>query len=180
MSNLTMTQLRAQFPCPGNLTWIGLRSARKGEVISVNETRAEVGLGLIGDHRVEGKTPNPSSKRQITLIQAEHLPVIASLLGKDYDTFELAALLRRNLLVSGINLLALKDREFTIGEVRLVGSGPCAPCSRMEDALGPGGYNAVRGHGGITARVLTAGVIRVGDAVNGNVEALQNVLTEVT
>ncbi|MEM7737353.1 MAG: MOSC domain-containing protein [Deinococcota bacterium] len=173
MPNLTMSQLRAQFPRPGSLTWLGLRSARKGEVISVSETRAEVGLGLVGDHRIEGKTPNHDSKRQVTLIQAEHLPVIMGLLGRDYEPFELAALLRRNLLVSGINLLALKDREFTIGEVRLVGSGPCAPCSRMEAALGHGGYNALRGHGGITARVLTAGVLRVGDVVNGDVEVMQ-------
>lgn len=74
-------------------------------------------------------------------------------------------LLRRNLVIRGINLLALKDRRFRLGAALLEGSGECAPCSRMEEALGPGGYNAVRGHGGITARVIEGGDIAIGDMV---------------
>ncbi len=67
--------------------------------------------------------------------------------------------------LKGINLLALKDKTFRIGQAVLETTGECHPCSRMEENLGPGGYNAVRGHGGITARVVEAGMIRVGDRV---------------
>ena len=98
----------------------------------------------------------------MTLLQAEHLPVIAALVGRgEIDP----ALLRRNLVVSGINLLALVAAEFAVGPVRLLGTGRCHPCSRMEEALGPGGYNAMRGHGGITALVLEPGVLAIGDPV---------------
>ena len=73
--------------------------------------------------------------------------------------------LRRNLVVEGINLSALRNRRFRLGAALLEWSGECHPCSRMDEELGPGGYNAVRGHGGITARVLEGGTVRLGDAV---------------
>jgi MOSC domain-containing protein YiiM len=75
------------------------------------------------------------------------------------------ALVRRNFVTRGINLWALKDRRFRVGAALLEGSGDCTPCGFMEENLGPGGYNAVRGHGGITARVVEGGEIRVGDVV---------------
>ena len=148
---------------PGRLEWIGLRTGHRRVVTTVPEVEAKAGLGLLGDHRTLGKTPNPQAKRQVTLIQAEHLPVVASLTGQEEVD---PTRTRRNLLVSGINLLALKDRRFSIGPVEFEGTGECHPCSRMEETLGAGGFNAMRGHGGITARVLTDGVITVGDPVD--------------
>ena len=63
-------------------------------------------------------------------------------------------------MVSGVNLLACKEQEIQIGdEVVLYITGPCAPCSRMEQNLGPGGYNAMRGHGGVTAKVVQGGIV---------------------
>jgi len=74
--------------------------------------------------------------------------------------------LRRNLVVAGINLTALQGERITVGpDVVLELTGPCAPCSKMEAALGPGGYNALRGHGGWNARVLRRGTVAVGDEV---------------
>ena len=179
-----MQELRERLPRPGTVEWIGLRSERRGQVNSVQQAEAHPLVGLIGDHgklapgrlkaitgevgeaEVRESTGLAASasrpmggKRQVTLIQAEHLPVIAALAGLERVT---PAELRRNIVVSGLPLLALKDRRFRIGEVLLEGTGECHPCSRMEEALGPGGYNAVRGHGGITVRVLEGGLIAVG------------------
>ena len=73
--------------------------------------------------------------------------------------------LRRNLVISGINLLAFSERQFQIGEVILEMTGKCHPCSRMEENLGAGGYNAMRGHGGITTKVIKGGKIKTGDEI---------------
>lgn len=143
----------------GQVEWIGLCTERRGSVEVVSEVEAEAGRGLVGDHHAKKRTSN----RQVTLIQAEHLPVVASLLDRNEPVDP--ALLRRNIVVSGINLLTLKDQRFQVGTAVLEGSGPAPPCSRMEENLGEGGYNAMRGHGGITARVVQAGTIVVGDAV---------------
>lgn len=118
---------------------------------------ARLGTGLVGD-RYQGR----GGKREVTLIQWEHLPVLASLLGVDSVA---ADSLRRNIAVSGINLLALRRQCFRIGTAVFQGVDHCHPCSKMEAALGVGGYNAMRGHGGITARVVHPGTIRLGDAV---------------
>ena len=98
----------------------------------------------------------------MTLVQGEHLPVIGAMLGRVPVAPDI---LRRNLVVSGINLAALKGRTVRVGGVSLLITGICAPCSRMEEALGPGGYSAVRGHGGWCAQVLEPGRLRVGDQI---------------
>ena len=151
-------ELLASVPRAGKVEWIGVRSVRREPMAIVEAVEAREGRGLTGDHFRGGA----SSKRQVTLIQAEHLPVIAGLLGVDAVN---PANLRRNIVVSGINLAALSGAQFTIGGAVLEGTGQCHPCSRMEETFGAGGYNAVRGHGGITARIVSGGVIRLGDPV---------------
>lgn len=141
----------------GEVVWIGLRPERKALMQVVQQVEATTESGLQGD-RYQGR----SGDRQVTLMQAEHLNVVASCLGRG----EIAAeLLRRNIVVQGINLLALKNKRFCIGSAELEMTGLCHPCSRMETLLGLGGYNAMRGHGGITARVVTSGLISTHAAV---------------
>jgi MOSC domain-containing protein YiiM len=153
-----LAKLMAQFPRQGRVEWIGIRPERRAPLAAVGEVEAIAGHGLAGDHYASKN----DGKRQVTLIQAEHLEAVARLLGKPQVQ---AASVRRNILVSGINLFALRDRQFRVGDVVLEGRGTCDPCSRMEEVLGIGGYNAMRGHGGIVARIRTGGVVRIGDMV---------------
>jgi len=127
-------------------------------MFALESVQIDLDKGLQGD-RFNGSPGNP---RQVTLIQQEHLDVIAACLNRGPVP---PSLLRRNIVVSGINLLALKDKRFRIGDAVLEYSGLCHPCSNMESRLGAGGYNAMRGHGGITARVCEAGRVRLKDAV---------------
>ncbi len=150
--------MKDNFARNGRVEWIGLRPEKRGDMVAVDQVDVKIGTGLEGDHYNGGF----KNKRDVTLIQFEHLEVISQLVGRDTVS---PNLLRRNIAVSGINLASLKDKQFQIGEVVLEGTGLCHPCSRMERNLGEGGYNAVRGHGGITARVVTGGTVNLGDSV---------------
>ena len=128
-------QLMARLPRAGRVEWIGVRPARNVAMRALDAAVATAGAGLA---------------------------VIAALSGHEAIA---AATLRRNVVVSGLPLVALKGRRFRIGDVLLEGTDACDPCSRMEDALGPGGYNAMRGHGGLCARILAGGTIHLGDDI---------------
>ena len=164
-----LRSLTARFPRAGRLDAIVLRPARDRPAVLADAAVALADRGLEGDRSAARPPSRPGgSKRQVTLFQAEHLPLLHAWSGRAVS----AADLRRNLVVSGINLLAqaslFADQPLQVrigADVLLVVTGPCDPCSKMETLLGPGGYNSMRGHGGTTARVIRGGMLRVGDAV---------------
>ena len=143
-----------RFAKAGKLEEIWLRGVRLEPPQEVREAWITA-VGLEGDHGRPGK-------RAVTLFQDEHLPVIGAMLGQGAIN---PALLRRNLVISGVNLNALKGRQVAMGGAVLEITGVCAPCSRMEEALGKGGYSAMCGHGGWCASVVAPGKITVGDSV---------------
>jgi MOSC domain-containing protein YiiM len=158
---ITIRDLNAPPHIAGRVELIVVRGSPRHLARSVSCTVAIAGVGL-ADDRLGRRGEAELSTRQVTLIQAEHLPVIARLARVDHaDPIRL----RRNLVISGINLVALKNARLRIGAALLEVVGPCQPCSRMEEEIGPGGYAAMRGHGGMTARIIEGGAIAVGDDV---------------
>jgi MOSC domain-containing protein YiiM len=149
---MELKELQANYTQAGTVVAISVRPKRLEPVGIIESVNAIEDKGLEGDRSKGGN-------RQVTFIQKEHIQAVASFLGKiDLDF----TLMRRNILVGGINLLSLKGKQFQIGEAVFEYSGECHPCSRMEEAIGMGGYNAMRGHGGITAKVIKDGEIKVG------------------
>jgi len=143
----------------GKVEWIGIAPGRRKDVETPEWIDVVEDEGIVGEHH---RGNQARSHRQVTLIQQEHLSVIARLLGRDEVD---PALLRRNIVVSGINLAVLKEAEFSVGDVILQGTGDCHPCALMNHTLGAGGYEAMACHGGITAIVRTSGRINLGEPV---------------
>lgn len=166
----TLRELTSRHPNAGRVEAIYLRPGRGEPVNQVQTAQALVDKGLAGDRAaLRARSSVAAKARDITLLQAEVLPILtawAGLPGLD------AGLLRRNLLVSGLNLAAMRspfadgNNRWAIGEEVIIEiTGPCEPCSKMEGVLGNGGYNMMRGYGGLTAAVRTAGLICIGDAI---------------
>jgi MOSC domain-containing protein YiiM len=153
------TPLRALLDAPvrpGRVVWVGLRAARRAALRPVEAATLDPERGLEGDHA-------RSARRQVTLIDAAALAAIAAALGRDaVDPGDL----RRNVVVAGINLHALRGARLRLGTAELLVTGECHPCSRMEEVFGTGGYNAVRGQGGLTARIVAAGRVALGDLLS--------------
>ncbi len=143
----------------GRLEWIGLRSERRGTVLVAETALAVEGQGLEGDHRM---SKTPGSARQVTLISREFIEAICRHTG--HSSID-PALLRRNLVISGMNMNLLRHQRLRIGEAVLETTALCHPCSRMNEALGPGGAAAMFGYGGLCARIIQSGPLAVGDPV---------------
>jgi len=169
---IAMKELLNIIPQKGKVEWIGIRPVKRGPVKHVEEIKITAETGIEGDHysKEEGK-------RMVTLIQKEHIDVVSGILDQPIDP----ASIRRNIVVSGINLLSLHKRHVSIGKgVLLEVTGYCHPCSRMEENLGAGGYNAMRGHGGLTAKVIKGGKVRLNDEVGLKIEHPSEQLTDMT
>ena len=152
-----LLELLATVPQCGRVRWLGVRPQARGAMLEPEAVEARREAGLTGDHA----RPGPRNARQVTLIQWEHLAVVGARLDREIAPADL----RRNIAVAGINLFSLKGRRFRIGQALLETTGWCQPCARLEQRLGPGTFQAMRGHGGITARVIEGGIIRLDDQV---------------
>jgi MOSC domain-containing protein YiiM len=67
------------------------------------------------------------------------------------------------------NLNALIGVEFELQGIRFLGTEECKPCYWMEQAFHPGAEAAMKGRGGLRARILTDGVLRSTSALRERV-----------
>ena len=132
---------------------------------SAERVRAVPGRGLEGDRYWAGvgafsRWPGPV--REVTLIEREALDAASGEFGVALASGEH----RRNLVVEGVDLSALLKRRFRVGGVEMEGLRICAPCKYLVRVTGQERiFDALVRRGGLRARILTEGEIRVGDPV---------------
>lgn len=128
-------------------------------VIAVDSVECHAGRGLAGDRFYDYKE---DFKGQITLFDkavADALQTELNLPPIDHSAF------RRNVMVSGIDLNALVGKQFSIGDTELSGSEECSPCYWMDQAIGPGAFEWLKGRGGLRCRITRSGTLQTGSTV---------------
>lgn len=131
---------------------------------SLPDVRALENRGLEGDRYLKGLgtySKKPGADRQVTLIESEALRDLAMECG----TLLAPAESRRNLVTEGIALNPLVGQTFRVGEVTLKGERLCEPCGYLAELTGKDVFQPMVGRGGLRARILVGGTIRVGDPI---------------
>lgn len=140
---------------------------------SVPEARAVPGRGLEGDRYFHGSGfysgKASHGGREVTLIEVESVEALdRGVVNADGQALGIKlspAETRRNIATSGVPLNHLADQEFWVGEVLLRGTRLCEPCRHLEDLTQKGVLGGLVHRGGLRARILTEGTIRVGDVI---------------
>jgi MOSC domain-containing protein YiiM len=141
-------------------------AGKAGEpLFPVTETRVLLNLGLEGDRYALGVgsfSRWPGTGRAVTLIEQEVIQAVARETGLDLD----AGRSRRNIVTTGVRLGELVGKTFRIGTAVFRGERLAEPCGLLEQRIGPGLIEALRGRGGLRADVIQEGALRVGDAIS--------------
>ena len=117
--------------------------------------------GLQGDRFEEGTYP-------ITFFSLEVAQEIETTFGCSIDI----ALYRRNIVISGINLCELIGQQFRIGEVLFEGMAHCNPCTWMDAVIHKGLYRQMKGRGGLRAKVIEGGTLKLDATTLSSVKKL--------
>ncbi len=120
----------------------------------VSQVQCAAGRGLEGDRFYDYKE---SYKGQVTFFS---LAVFEALCQRFQIQDKDPSVFRRNILVSGADLNDYVDREFELQGIRFAGTEEARPCYWMNQAFADGAEEAMRGHGGLRARILSDGILR--------------------
>lgn len=133
-----------------------VEDAQTHQMQSVDSIECVAGKGLKGDRFFEYKE---NYKGQVTFFSEEVLMGVFNHTGAvDRPLWSM----RRNIMVSGVDLNELIGREFQIGGVRFYGTEECAPCQWMDRAIGEGARSFLNNRGGLRARILSDGILHKG------------------
>ena len=154
----------------GTIVSIFIAPAEGAELISLAEAELHAGKGIVGDHHYSESNTDPD--KELTLVEVEQIERANAETGLSIRPGET----RRNVVTQGISLNELVDREFTIGTVRARGIELCEPCRWVgelfatEQVSTPKVVASLVGRGGLRARILENGTIRVGDTLRADGE----------
>ncbi|MDA1002845.1 MAG: MOSC domain-containing protein [Chloroflexi bacterium] len=134
-------------------------SESRAPVEARDDVMLVAGVGIEGDRYATGRGfwSDPQwPDQELTFVEAE----VAEELGIEPSA------LRRNVVVRGVRLDDLIGAEVAIGEALIAGVRPCDPCAHIEHVSArPGLLKALVGRGGLRARIVRGGRVRVGDAI---------------
>ncbi len=166
MTATTPSETGAAATTTGRVEGIFITTAAGEPMVTLQEANAVANAGLEGDRYLLGTGFYSDGKdgRQLTVIEAEDLDQLQREYGVTLSHIEC----RRNIVTRGIALPDLIGKRFRIGEIECEGIRMCPPCNHLEDLTRPGMLRGLARSGGIRAHVLTDGVIRVGDVVDGS------------
>ena len=125
-------------------------------MVRVSQVRCVTGRGLEGDRFFDYEENYTGQVTFFSLAVYESLCERLQVEGKEASVF------RRNVLVSGVDLNALVGEEFELQGIRFSGTEEAKPCYWMNHAFAEGAEAALRGQGGLRARILTDGILREG------------------
>lgn len=147
----------------GHVEHIHIAPAEGQPVQSVDEIKAVMGVGVVGDRYADHSGHWDDSKvgRELTLVEAEALDMLA----RDHGIELQAGETRRNLTTRGVELNDLVGQTFRVGDVLMKGTDLCHPCQYLTDLVGKPILRPLAGRGGLRVQLLSSGVIRTGDPV---------------
>lgn len=155
MSSDAAIRIKHLYISPGH-NYFGHHGMPAGEnpIIEVQEIHCLEGRGIEGDRFLDFK---PDYKGQITFFEHEVYEGLCERFGiRD----KAPSVLRRNVITAGVSLPSLIGKEFTIQGVRFFGTGESAPCYWMDQAFAPGAEEAMKGNGGLRAKILCEGTLQ--------------------
>jgi MOSC domain-containing protein YiiM len=134
------------------------KPADEHPIVAVDEVECVAGSGLRGDRFFDYK---PDYKGQITFFAAEIYDELCATLLAPGAQVPAPSAFRRNVITRGIDLNTLIGKTFTIQGVDFEGTTECTPCYWMDQSFAPGTEAALKGRGGLRAKILTNGLLHV-------------------